>query len=205
MADENDGAAAAGHFTHFSQALFLERDVADRQNFIHQQNFGLEVRGDGKRQPHLHPGAVMLQRRIDEICDLGEGDDLVEFSVDFLLAHAENRAVQIGILAAGQLRVKAGADFEQAAHAAADFGATDRGLGDAGENLQQVVLPAPLRPIRPTTSPCAIRTKHRAAPKSPRWPPDDPLPFELSQRAGAFMAWVSRSRMVVWRASAPMR
>ena len=69
--------------------------------------------------------------------DLGKGHDLIELAIDFLLSHAENRAVQIRVFAAGQLRVKTGAHFEQAAHAAMDFRAADGRLRDAGENLQQ--------------------------------------------------------------------
>jgi hypothetical protein len=98
--------------THFSQAFFLEGDVADRQDLIDQERFRLHVSRDGEGQPHLHSGAVMFQRGIDEILNFGEGDDPIEFPVDFFFAHAEDRAVEVGILPAGELRVKAGADFE---------------------------------------------------------------------------------------------
>ena len=79
----------------------------------------------------------MLQRRVDEICDFGESDDLVEFPLDLPLAHAQNRAVQIRIFAARQFGMKSRADFQQAAHAAANFRRAFGGLRDAGENLQQ--------------------------------------------------------------------
>ena len=41
-------------------------------------------------------------------------------------AHAEYRAAQINIFAAGQLGMKTGADFEQAADAAVNFGTASR-------------------------------------------------------------------------------
>ncbi len=79
----------------------------------------------------------MFQRRVDKISDFGKGHDLIELAIDFLLAHAENRAVQIGVFAAGQLRMKTGAHFEETANTAMDFSTANRGLRDAGENLQQ--------------------------------------------------------------------
>jgi hypothetical protein len=41
----------------------------------------------------------MLDRRIEELLDLGEGDDLVEFAFDLDAAHAEDRAVQEDVFA----------------------------------------------------------------------------------------------------------
>ena len=82
--------------------------------------------------------------------DLGEGDDLVELARDLRAPHPEDRAVQVDVLAPGQLGVEAGADFEQAADAAADLDVALGRLGDPREDLQQRVLPAPLRPMMPT-------------------------------------------------------
>ena len=157
---------ALRHFTHFPEAFLLKRQVADGEHFVHEQDFRLEVRGDGKRQAHLHSRAVMLQRRVDEIGDFGKGDDLVEFAVDFLLAHAENRAVQIRIFAAGQLGVKARADFQQAAHAAANFSLAFGGLRDAGKNLQQRGFSGAVAADQADDfALAAIQTKRRAAPR----------------------------------------
>ena len=65
------------------------------------------------------PRGIALDRRVEEFLDLGEGDDLVELPADLGAAHAEDGAVEIDVLAAGQLGMKAGADFEQARDAAA--------------------------------------------------------------------------------------
>ena len=51
----------------------------------------------------------------------GEGDDLVELASDLGPRHAEDRAVEEDVLAAGELRVEAGADLEQARDAAVDL------------------------------------------------------------------------------------
>ena len=45
------------------------------------------------------------------------------FAVDLRASHAEDRAVEEDVLAAGQLRVKAGADLEQRADAALEVDA----------------------------------------------------------------------------------
>ena len=78
------------------------------------------MRRHGEREPHVHAAGVALHRRVEELLDLGERDDLVELARDLGAAHAEDGAVEEDVLAAGQLRVEAGADLEQARHAAAE-------------------------------------------------------------------------------------
>ena len=80
-----------------------------------EQDLRLEVGGDGEGQPHIHAARVALDRRVDEPVDLGERDDLVELASDLAAAHAEDRAVEVDVLPAGQLGVEAGADLQQAA------------------------------------------------------------------------------------------
>ena len=80
MADEEDGAAPAGDVAHLAEALLLERRVADRQHLVDEQDLRLEVRGDRERQAHVHAARVALHRRVDELLDLGERDDLVELA-----------------------------------------------------------------------------------------------------------------------------
>ena len=86
------------------------------------------------------PLLIALHRRVEKFLDLGEGDDLVEFSRDLRSAHAEDRAVEKDVLATGQFRVKAGADLEQAADAAAQPHPALGRLGDAAEDLEQRAL-----------------------------------------------------------------
>ena len=54
--------------------------------------------------------------------------------------HAQDRAVQVDVLAPGQLGVKAGAHLQQAAHPPVDLGPPAGRLGDAGEDLEQRAL-----------------------------------------------------------------
>src|SRR5215472_14492381 len=104
MGDEDDSAADAGDVAHFSEAFFLEIDVADGEDFVHEQDFRLEVGGDGKGQTNVHAGGVVFDGRVNELFKLGEGNDFVEFAGDLALAHSQDGAGKEGVFAAGQLR-----------------------------------------------------------------------------------------------------
>src|SRR5208283_5284925 len=146
MADENDGAAGAGHITHFAEALFLEVDVADGEDVIHQEDFRLEVGGNGKGQAHVHTAGIVLYGRVNEFFQLRESHDFIEFARDFALAHSQNCTAQISVLPPGEFRMKAGADFEQAADTPVNFRPAGGGLRDARENLEQGGLAGAIPP-----------------------------------------------------------
>ncbi len=137
MADEQHRAPAPGHVVHLAQTFLLKPRIAHRQHLVDDQDLGLEVRGHGERQPHVHAAGVVLHGRVDELFDFGERDDLVELPFDFRPLHAEDRAVQEDVLAAGQLGMEAGADFEERSDAADDARAAARRRRDARQNLQQ--------------------------------------------------------------------
>ena len=44
------------------------------------------MRRDREGQPHIHAAAVALDRRVEKLFDLGEGDDLVEFARNLRVA-----------------------------------------------------------------------------------------------------------------------
>src|SRR5271165_2958718 len=137
VGDEDHGAAGAGHVAHFAEAFFLEIYVADGQDFVDEEDFGFEVGGYGEGQADVHAGGVVLYGSVDEFFEFREGDDFVEFAGDVALAHAQDGAGEEGVFAAGELGVKAGADFEEAADAAVDGGVAGGGAGDAGEDFEQ--------------------------------------------------------------------
>ena len=73
---------------------------------------------------------------------------------DLAPLHAEDRAVQEDVLAAGQLGVEAGADLEQAARRGPRISARPSvGVVMRERIFSSVDLPAPLRPMTPSTSP----------------------------------------------------
>src|SRR5262249_34342913 len=101
------------------------------------EDLGLQVRRHGEGQPDVHAGGIALDGRVEEFLDLGEGDDLVELAVDLGLAHAEDGAVHVDVLAARELGVEAGADLQEGGEAAAEPRRAGGGLDDAAEDLQE--------------------------------------------------------------------
>ena len=76
--DEQDRLAAPAELGELVEALVRERLVADRQHFVDQQHVGIDVDRHGEPEAHVHAGRVGLHRRVDEVLELGELDDLVE-------------------------------------------------------------------------------------------------------------------------------
>ena len=150
VGDEEHGPTGAAELLHPPEAAALELGVPDREHLVDEHDLRLEVRGDGEREPHVHPARVALDRRVDEPLDTGELDDRVEALVDLAALHPEDRAVQVDVLATRELGMEARPDLEQAADAAADLDAPARGGRDPREHLEQGRLPAPFRPMTPS-------------------------------------------------------
>src|SRR6266478_8961679 len=100
MADKNNRAAGTGNVSHLPEAFTLEFDVPDGEDFVHQKNFGLQVRGHCKSQTYKHAAGIMLHRSVNEFVQFGEGHDFIEFAGNFLAAHAQDGAAQISVLPA---------------------------------------------------------------------------------------------------------
>src|SRR5690606_33713315 len=83
-------------------------------------------------------------RRLEELLDLAEGDDLVELEGDLLAAHAQDGPVEVDVLAPGQLGVEAGADLQQGTDAAVDLGPAAGGFGDLRQDFEQRALAGPV-------------------------------------------------------------
>ena len=67
-----------GDLRHAVEAARLELGVADRQHLVDHQDLGLEMRRHREGEPDIHADRVALDRRVEELLDAGEGDDLVE-------------------------------------------------------------------------------------------------------------------------------
>src|SRR5439155_19339133 len=106
---------------------------------------GVDVDGDGEAQPRLHARRVALDRRVDEPLEPGEGDDVGEALVDAAAGNAEDRGVQVDVVAAAKLRVEAGAKLEQGGDAALDGDAPGGGGEQARGQLQQGALAGAVR------------------------------------------------------------
>src|SRR5262249_8395795 len=125
---------------HLAETFFLKLEVAHRENFVNKQNFGLEMGRHRKGKAHLHSRAVVFQRCVEEPFDLRKTHDGVKLTKDLALAHPQNRAAQEHILATGEFRMEASADFQEGTDAAADFRMSFGRLCNAREELEEGCL-----------------------------------------------------------------
>ena len=77
---EHEGGALCSTSRILSEALLLEPGVADGEHFVDEQDVGLEERGDGEPEAHLHARRIELDLSVDRVLELGELDDVVEAS-----------------------------------------------------------------------------------------------------------------------------
>src|SRR5262249_25905028 len=82
-----------------------------------------------------------LHRGVDELAQLRKIDDLVEALLDLTLAETQHDAVDEDVFPAGDLRVKAGAQFDQRRNASGYFDGARRGLRDTCYQLERGALP----------------------------------------------------------------
>ena len=76
MRDEEKRHSPLAEPVHALRALSLELHVPDGEHLVEKENVRLDVRGDGEAEPCHHPRRVGTQRRVDELLDAGELDDL---------------------------------------------------------------------------------------------------------------------------------
>ena len=147
--DEDDRAAAVLELGDLAEALALELLVADREHLVEQQHIGLDVRRDGEAEPHVHPRRVGAHGQVDELLELRERDDLVHRLAHAGAREAVDRAVQVDVLAPGEVGVEAGAELEQRRDAAAGLDAAARRLDDPRDEPQQRRLARAVAPDEP--------------------------------------------------------
>ena len=114
MGDQNDGLGRVLlNLGEEVVALALERLVADGEHLVEHEDVALSLDGHGERESHLHAGRVVLELLVHEVLKLGELHDVVVHRVDFFPAEAEQRAVEIYVLAAGKLWVETDSQFDE--------------------------------------------------------------------------------------------
>src|SRR5215213_7260735 len=136
MRDEHDRRAALLQLRDSLNTFLLKRRIADCQDFIQQQNIRIEVGSDRETQTYIHAGRVTLHWCINELPELGKLHDAVQLLGNLAPQHAEDRTVEINILAAGKFRMKTGADFNQRRKPPVDHDLTGAWRGDSGEQLE---------------------------------------------------------------------
>ena len=76
--DQQHRLAAGEKALHVLDALPAEGEVADREDLVDQQGVRVEMGGHGIAEARPHAGAVGEDRRVDELLELRELDDLPE-------------------------------------------------------------------------------------------------------------------------------
>src|SRR5688500_13779352 len=144
VAHEENRSPLAGDISHFPETLPLKSGVADSQHLVYQQDLRLHESRDRECQAQIHTARVVLDRRVDELLDLGERYDLVEIASYIRALDAEDGRIEEDVLAAGQLRVEARSNLEQRAHPSVQLYSSCGRLGDPGQHLEQRALPRPV-------------------------------------------------------------
>ena len=166
MGDEHHRPPLRLEGIHLVETFPLELQVADGEHLVDRHDLGLEMRGDGEREPKIHSGRVALHGRVEEPSDTRELDDFLEAPLDLTTTHAENGTVEVDVLSARQLGVETRPDLEQGADAAPC--PRDSGVGAVMRVtiLSSVLFPAPFRPMIPMVSPCSALTSRPATPSA---------------------------------------
>ena len=121
---------------HLADGFFLEFGVAYGEDFVDDEDLGVEVGGDGETEADHHAGGVALDGGVDVAFAAAEVDNLVELAVNLVAFHAKDAAVHIDVLAAGELGMEAGADLEERGYAASGVDLSGGGGCDATEELK---------------------------------------------------------------------
>ena len=137
MGDQQDARATLLQLVETIEAFGLKFGVTNRQGLVHHQDVGPDHRLHGKGQPHRHAAGIGLHRLADEIADVGEVHDVVKTGVHLRLTQAEDRAVHEDVFLAGELRVEAGAEFQQRSDPSPGLDAAFGRVEGAADHLQQ--------------------------------------------------------------------
>ena len=132
-----------------------ERRVAGREDLVEQQDVRVDRGRDREPEPRPHPRRVRLQRRIDELAEVGEFDDRRAAARASPVVEAQERAAEQDVVAAGQLLVEAGAQGQQADTWPRTSTAPSDGRMIPARTWSRVLLPAPFGPMTASDSPWA--------------------------------------------------
>src|SRR5262249_59085765 len=93
--------------------LCVKVRIADGEDLVDQKNVGLDVDGNRESEAHIHARRIVLHRRVDEVLQPGEVDDLVESLIDLSLGETENGAVQVDVLTTRELGMEARTQLQE--------------------------------------------------------------------------------------------
>lgn len=136
MANEQYGSTAGGaDILHLANSFFLEFGITHGEDFIDNEDLGLEEGGDGEAEADGHAAGEALDGGVDVFFDASEVDDFIELAGNLFPGHAHNAAIHVDVFSGGHLWVEACADFQKTGDAASILNATSTWGGDVAEEL----------------------------------------------------------------------
>ncbi len=147
-----------------AHASLAECDIAHREGFIHDQDFGIDMGGHRECEPQDHAGGICPDGLADEVPDLSEALNGGKSCIDFFTREAEQRPIEINVVAAGEFGRKTGAQFQQRREPSMDLDRSEVGVSMPATIWSRVLLPQPFAPMMPNASPRATEkvTSRRA-------------------------------------------
>src|SRR5439155_17583983 len=142
---EDDRLLGRAELADLGEAFVLEVLVTDREHFVHEENVRLQMHGDRETETHVHAARVGLHRRIEEAADVGELLDRRHRAVHLPARETEERAVEVRVLSAAEVRVESGADLKERGYATVHLQRSTAWLRRTREQLEQGRLPRPVR------------------------------------------------------------
>src|SRR5258708_3013426 len=112
MGDAKNGPALVPNLEHLVDTLSLELLVANGQDLIDNQNLRVQVDGDGKGQPQHHSVGIGAQWFVDKVVQFREIEDCTVQILRLPPAKPKQRRVQRYVFPAGEIGVKARAEFQ---------------------------------------------------------------------------------------------
>ena len=144
MADEQERHATVDHLPHHQHALGLEKDIAHSQGFIDDKDLGIDLRGDRKGQPDEHPAGVGLHGLMDEIADIGKGQDVIHFCIHLFPGIAHDGTAEIGVLQPRHFGIEADPQLQKGRHLSPDLQIAAGRRQYPGDDLEQGGFPRPI-------------------------------------------------------------
>ncbi len=138
--------AAGMEVGHAREALLLERFVADREDFVHEEHVGIHVGRHREAEPCGHSRRVILDGNVDETLQLRELHDPVEFRPHLLSREPVERAGEVDVLFPGQLRIESRSEIDERGDAAVHGELPRSGNDEPGEESQERGLAAAVVP-----------------------------------------------------------
>ena len=146
VGDENDRCAGGDHLLHAREALLLKFIVADGEDLVDDENVRHVHRRNGEAEPRHHAGRKVFHGGVRKVLQFGKLDDLVEPRGHIGAAVAEDRAVEINVLARGKVGVKARAELDEGSDAPVGFHRALGRLQNAGDDFQKRALARAVEP-----------------------------------------------------------